>query len=208
MTEGQLMELAFEAIGEAAQQLDFSRIVVVAELDPAALVRASARGADELPAGDASEASEEAGSARASAQAHALTKKQWHGAEWQDALPIALALTQDPKLTPAQRELLSRATGRYLPTLHLRRLSRASALLQLRTFVLAFRTRGHRHVRIVCGKGISSAAEPVLKPEVLRWCDTSGSVLGFAPELDPDGDFGSLILELRSPRRPHGDGTR
>jgi DNA-nicking Smr family endonuclease len=51
---------------------------------------------------------------------------------------------------------------------------------------------------VIPGKGIDSKVEPVLKRAVIEWCREHDVVLGWAPELDRHGEWGSMILELRS----------
>ncbi len=105
----------------------------------------------------------------------------------------------NPHITSDQRVLLQRARGTYLPTIRLRRLTKHSAHAQLRLFMLAVIGRGNPYARVIFGKGISSAGYPVLKPMVIDWCDQAAHIIAIAPEIDDDdGNFGSLIVELRS----------
>ena len=66
------------------------------------------------------------------------------------------------------------------------------------------RARGDRWCRVITGKGVESAGEPVLKRVVLEWCVArpprpSGvaHVRAWAPELDVHGEWGALVLRLR-----------
>ncbi|MCB9755430.1 MAG: Smr/MutS family protein [Myxococcales bacterium] len=96
--------------------------------------------------------------------------------------------------------------GRPLPELTVRKLRRERALERVAEFVHTHRALGHRYVRVITGKGLSSYAAPVLKPELITWCEHRGrgAVVLWAPERDDDGSFGAVVLRLRSSRRAGG----
>ncbi len=136
------------------------------------------------------------------------------GPGWRDHHPPAARTAEELEgwsLTPDQEALLAAVArhegrGRGLPRLSVRKLRRERALERLVDFVHTHRALGHRYVRVITGKGLSSFAAPVLKPEIITWCEHRGrgAVVLWAPERDADGSFGSLVLRLRSPRRACG----
>jgi hypothetical protein len=116
-----------------------------------------------------------------------------------------LNLVED--LDDSQRGLLNRARlwGRQndLPTLNLRGDSLDDAMRQLELFAHQQWKEGTKYVRVVHGRGVGSAAgAPVLKPAVLGFLHEKGFryLRGYAPELTPERDYGSLVLAL------NGDG--
>jgi len=84
--------------------------------------------------------------------------------------------------------------------LNLRHLYRADALHHLELFIGVCRTRRLRFCRVIPGKGVHSKAEPVIKRAVIEWCreHERDAVIGWAPEIDQHGEWGAMILELRT----------
>ncbi|MCA9685824.1 MAG: Smr/MutS family protein [Myxococcales bacterium] len=133
-----------------------------------------------------------------------LDPRAWIGAGWRDDIrPIPAAVLDRPELEPSQRELLVRAGGQRLQSCNLRRMKREPAMAQLAFFVEICRVRGQRYCRVIPGKGVESRAEPVLKRALLSWCRApeQRAVLGWAPEIDEHGEWGSAVLELRAAGR-------
>ncbi len=128
----------------------------------------------------------------------------WIGGDWSDDVrAIEPEVIDRPALQPEDRDLLQRASGRPLHSCTLRHMTRGPAETTLDAFLRACRRRGLRYCRVIPGKGIESRATPVLKPLVLRVCrrPDQRDVLAWAPELDTHGEWGSLIIELRSPKQ-------
>jgi hypothetical protein len=127
--------------------------------------------------------------------------RAWIGRNWADDIAtVPSALLDRPELDAAQRELVDRALERERATLNLRRLHRELALRHLQLFVHACRSQRVRVCRVITGKGVDSRAEPVIKRAVVEWCrgPGRGAVLGWAPQLDRHGEWGTLVLELRT----------
>ena len=114
--------------------------------------------------------------------------------------PVGL---REVEVTPAHRELLKRAKAyakeKRLPEIHLRGDTRDEAMSRLEAFVETAVRRGDRYMRIVHGKGKQSAEDPVIMPAALTWCEGPGAkvIQGYAPEVAPSGDYGSIVLEFR-----------
>jgi DNA-nicking Smr family endonuclease len=132
-----------------------------------------------------------------------LELEQRIGAAWADDIAAVPAdWLEHPQLSATQQHLLARASRRALATLNLRHLDRSTALRHLELFVRACQARRSTWCRVITGKGIGSAGEPVLKRAVLEWCRGSGrtQVLEWAPQLDPHGEWGVLVVRLSSAR--------
>lgn len=130
-----------------------------------------------------------------------LELEQRIGAAWADDIAVVPAdWLEHPPLTAAQQQLLASASRRALATLNLRHLDRSTALRHLELFVRACQARRSAWCRIITGKGIGSVGEPVLKRAVLEWCRGPGrtQVLEWAPQLDPRGEWGVLVVRLSS----------
>jgi DNA-nicking Smr family endonuclease len=130
-----------------------------------------------------------------------LELEQRIGAAWTDDIAAVPAdWLERPQLSAAQQRLLARASRRALATLNLRHLDRSTALRHLELFVRACQARRLGWCRIITGKGIGSAGEPVLKRAVLEWCRGPGRtrVLEWAPQLDPHGEWGVVVVRLSS----------
>jgi DNA-nicking Smr family endonuclease len=130
-----------------------------------------------------------------------LELEQRIGAAWADDIAAVPADWLDrPGLSAAQQRLLARSRRRALATLNLRHLDRETALRHLELFVRACQARREAWCRVITGKGIGSVGEPVLKRAVLEWCRGPGrtQVREWAPDLDPHGEWGVLVVRLSS----------
>lgn len=120
----------------------------------------------------------------------------------------ALLDDDGPVLNSDQRKLL-KAAQTYarnegpLQEITIRGARREVALRQLELMAMQASVTGVRFVRVITGKGLGSAGEPVLKIALVEWCLGHGAdlVRGYAPEIQPDGDFGTFILHIRRQRR-------
>lgn len=114
--------------------------------------------------------------------------------------PSADALIS-PSLNFEQKKLIKRVQKLpYVPEVNLRLLTKKDALRQLEDFVEEHRQQGQQYVRVVTGKGIHSAGDPVIKPAVLEWCEQQRALArlkAFTPAPDFTGNYGVLILELK-----------
>lgn len=196
LDEAALMQLIFAHLDDdnprVCTGIDFERIVVLERRS------ASAPAAAREPAGERRrESPVEPPEADAATPAPALRlgEHEWTGRGWVDAVrAIDPALLDRPELDAAARALLQRARPHRLHCVNLRLLDRAAALQHLDVFVSMCRRQQARYVRVITGKGIESRAEPVIKREVLGWCDDVGLARAF--ELDQHGEWGSLIVDL------------
>ncbi len=69
------------------------------------------------------------------------------------------------------------------------------------SFLRECRHRGHRCVRIVHGKGLSSPGrEPVLKKLVLGWLTQRSEVLAFCQARTVEGGAGAVVVLLAAPK--------
>jgi DNA-nicking Smr family endonuclease len=81
--------------------------------------------------------------------------------------------------------------------LDLHGMNRAEARVSVVEFLAECRDRGHRCVRIVHGKGLSSPGrEPVLKKLVLGWLSQRSEVLAFCQARAAEGGAGAVIVLL------------
>lgn len=105
------------------------------------------------------------------------------------------------KLSRQQQKFLRQADRQHmLPELNLRRYTQQEALKRAVNACKSWRKAGVVVARIITGKGKRSQQFPVVKLAVLNWLDgPEGLALVrlWAPEVTSDGNFGSLILELR-----------
>ncbi len=103
-----------------------------------------------------------------------------------------------PELTDDQRKLLLECKRQReqnnLPSTNLRGMSRDVALSALESAVKYAQTHKLRYIRVVTGKGLQSAAEPVLKVALVQWC--TAMEVRYVPEILPDGSFGSFVLHI------------
>ena len=192
LDEAELMELIFAHLDpenpRVCEGIDFDRLVILAP--------------DHLqPPMQAEEPEPEPEPAITDEPELELDASDWIGRSWTDDIrPIAAATLDRPQLSPAQRELLTRARRRVRASVNLRHLGRREALAHLELQVRLCRDRRLRFCRVIPGKGIDSKTEPVLKRAVIEWCRAPehDAVLGWAPELDRHGEWGAMILELRA----------
>jgi len=85
--------------------------------------------------------------------------------------------------------------------LDLHGLNRNQARVALVTFLVECRHHGHRCVRIVHGKGLSSPGrEPVLKKLVLGWLSQRREVLAFCQARAAEGGAGAVVVLLAAPK--------
>lgn len=204
LTEAELMPLIFAHLDpdnpRVYSGIDFDRIVIceaVASAEPAPGLGAPGEPV-EPPAPEPSEPEPEP-------ELAAPDPRAWVGASWSDELGPIVELVDRPQLSREQHALLCAAARVELLELNLRHRDRRRGLRELQFFVELCRARGDRWCRVITGKGIESAGEPVLKRMVLEWCVArpprpSGTeqVLGWAPEIDQYGEWGALILRLRA----------
>lgn len=202
LDEAQLMALIFEHLDpdnpRVCEGIDFDRLVIL-EQGEAAKPR---------PVASSAAASEQAADSEADFEGEGerdrdpgLDGKDWIGRSWTDDIrPIPAAVLDRPELSSEQRGLLRRARRRVDASVNLRHLGREQALAHLDLHVRLCRNRRVRFCRVIPGKGIDSKVEPVLKRAVIDWCRAPerDAVLGWAPELDRHGEWGAMILELRS----------
>jgi DNA-nicking Smr family endonuclease len=130
-----------------------------------------------------------------------LELEQRIGAAWADDIAAVPGdWLERPRLSPAQKQLLARASRRSLATLNLRHLDRSTAVRHLELFVRACQARRLGLCRIITGKGIGSVGEPVLKRAVLEWCRGPGrtQVPEWAPQPDSHDEWGVVVLRLSS----------
>ncbi|MBN1947520.1 MAG: MBL fold metallo-hydrolase [Bradymonadales bacterium] len=103
--------------------------------------------------------------------------------------------------TRAQRKLLGRVSERAIQSeINLRGSIREDALARLEAVVPTWARTGVRLARIVTGKGKQSEAEPVVKLAVLNWITGPQGrrwVKEWAPVMAADGNFGSVVIELK-----------
>ena len=85
--------------------------------------------------------------------------------------------------------------------LDLHGLNRDQARRAVVGFLAECRRRGHRCVRIVHGKGLSSPGrEPVLKKLVLGWLSQRQEVLAFCQARAVEGGAGAVVVLLAAPK--------
>lgn len=109
-----------------------------------------------------------------------------------EALLAELLQQGGPSLSRAQIQILEQGQRREkqhgkLPVINLRGMSQSTALHALENGI-----GGRQYLRVITGKGLQSAGEPVLKKALVVWCLSHG--VGWAPELYSDGTFGSFVI--------------
>jgi DNA-nicking Smr family endonuclease len=86
--------------------------------------------------------------------------------------------------------------------LDLHGLNREEARAAVVEFLAECRDRGHRCVRIVHGKGLSSPGrEPILKKLVLGWLSQRREVLAFCQARAVEGGAGAVVVLLATKKR-------
>lgn len=112
-------------------------------------------------------------------------------------------LRQAPPLDEEQQALKSRFNAwerdTPAPEINLRGDTTDDAISRLTSFLAQARHHEARFVRIITGRGRRSDGPPALKLAVLEWLEGRGihHIDGYIPERLLDGDYGSLIVELR-----------
>ncbi len=132
-------------------------------------------------------------------------KKRWSheasAAMSVDVEPPTADVLISPSLNFEQKKIIKRVQKLpYVPEVNLRLLTKKDALRQLEDFVEEHRQQGQQYVRVVTGKGIHSAGDPVIKPAVMEWCEQQRALArlkAFTPAPDFTGNYGVLILELK-----------
>ena len=210
MTEGEVMAAAF-----SDQHFDPSEVEIVARVahPPAARpkVPASEPGEPEEPEVVPERAAErdpetvaepvDPELARADEALRQIRARAWTGQQWRDAPPPPPE--ERAELRAEERQIIDGA-GRcsWVPTLRIRGLSRARALVDLADFVTLHQAAGRPYVRVITGKGVGSRREPVLKHALVSWCagEGVGLVRGIAPEREATLEFGAFVLALHRRR--------
>lgn len=105
-------------------------------------------------------------------------------------------------MTTSQKQLLKdvkRYESRYgmVITLKLRGLTLNAAVSRLDEFLTACIHERKPYALIVCGKGLGSAGEPVIKNTAIDMFRSDKRVTEYAPVLNSDGDFGSIYISLK-----------
>jgi DNA-nicking Smr family endonuclease len=206
LDERELMALIFLHLDDenprVCEGIEFERFEILLEreaVEPASLEPEEA----ELAASELEDAEPESEPESEFATAMRLELEQRIGATWTDDIAAVPGEWLDrPQLRPEQVQLLERVRRRAAATVNLRHLDRSTALRHLELFVHACQARRVRFCRVITGKGIGSVGEPVLKRAVLEWCRGPGRtrVLEWAPQLDPHGEWGVLLVRLSSAR--------
>ncbi len=134
-----------------------------------------------------------------------IKERAWTGDGWRDAPPPPPE--EQGELSAEERRILEAAKrAEWLPTLRIRGLSRARALVDLADFVSLHQAGGRSYVRVITGKGVGSRREPVLKHALVAWCADEGHhlVRGIAPDREVSLEFGAFVLALRRNGRRSG----
>ena len=204
LDEGELMALIFANLDHdnprVCEGIDFERLIVV-ERAPVEEAPVSEPELEDTPSPTPAVDDE-----ASRAPSPTLEAEGWVGASWSDDLGPRVELVDRPVLDDAEQALLRRAAQiRRLSELDLHELDRREALRHLEFFVELCRASGQRFCRVITGKGVSSSGAPVLKRVVLEWCVAApprpsgrDQVSAWAPELDQYGEWGALILRLRT----------
>ncbi|MBO4351825.1 MAG: Smr/MutS family protein [Proteobacteria bacterium] len=105
-------------------------------------------------------------------------------------------------MTTAQKQLLKdvkRYESRYgmVITLKLRGLTLNAAISRLDDFMSACIREHKPYALVICGKGLGSAGEPVIKNAAIDMFRSDKRVTEYAPLLNSDGDFGSIYIALK-----------
>lgn len=99
------------------------------------------------------------------------------------------------------RQILKKLRSRHWVVqseLDLHGLTSLEAKQQLVMFLAECKKHGHRHVRIIHGKGLRSKnREPVLRTKVRNWLMQRDEVLAFCEAREVDGGSGAVIVLLK-----------
>ncbi len=120
--------------------------------------------------------------------------------------PDALAETQDQPqdpLTENQHHYLKeihRYQERFggIITLKLRGYALEAAMRRLNDFIDACCCEKRQYGLVICGKGLGSQGEPVIKLETIARCKADDRIVEYVPVLNEDGDFGSLYIVFKT----------
>jgi DNA-nicking Smr family endonuclease len=106
-----------------------------------------------------------------------------------------------PQVTRNTQRQLRRGKIAVQDDIDLHGMTIAQAEPELSNFIQESLHYGLHCVRVVHGKGLSSAGgEPVIKPNVNRWLRQWSDILGFCPALQQDGGSGAVYVLLKPPR--------
>jgi len=103
----------------------------------------------------------------------------------------------------ASQSRLMRDINRYqerygaVMTLKLRGLAHDAAMVRLDDFLTAAFHAKCAYGLIICGKGLGSPGQPVVKHGVMAQLHGDDRVLEYVPVLDDDGDFGAVYVALK-----------
>ena len=108
----------------------------------------------------------------------------------------------DDAMTASQKQLLhdvNRFEARYgiVITLKLRGMTLNAAMARLDDFIAACVREKRQYALIICGKGLGSAGEPVIKNGTLEALRSDNRIIEYAPVINADGDFGSIYISIR-----------
>ena len=108
----------------------------------------------------------------------------------------------DESMTASQKQLLHdvrRYEARYgiLPTLRLRGMPLHAALARLDEFIAASVSDRRPYALVICGKGLGSAGEPVIKNNAVDILRSDRRIIEYVPVINADGDFGSIYVSFR-----------
>ena len=111
--------------------------------------------------------------------------------------------TPEDPLTPSQRKCLkeiNRFQERFgsVITLKLRGLVLNAAMHRLNDFLDSCARTKTRYGLIICGKGIGSKDEPVIKNSTLETLRSDDRIAEYIPVLNEDNDFGSLYVVFKT----------
>jgi DNA-nicking Smr family endonuclease len=113
------------------------------------------------------------------------------------------ALREVPPLDERQQALKRRFdawdANHQTPEINLRGETKRDAISRLSSFLAQANHHQAQFVRVVTGRGRRSDGPPAVKLAVLEWLEGRGitHIEGYIPERLVDGDYGSLVVELR-----------
>ncbi len=105
-------------------------------------------------------------------------------------------------ITASQKQLLhdvKRYESRYgmVITLKLRGMTLNAAMARTDDFIAACLRDSRPYALIICGKGLGSAGEPVIKNNIINMLRSDKRITEYAPVLNSDGDFGSVYVSFK-----------
>lgn len=109
----------------------------------------------------------------------------------------------EDSITTTQKQLLrdvKRHEARYglILSLRLRGLTLNAAMSRLETFIDACQNDRKPYALIICGKGLGSEGAPVIKEGVIDKLRHDARIVEYAPVLNDDGDFGSVVVAFKA----------